>query len=604
MGVYNEFPHTNFYNQDLGFLICSYKKLTENQEDLNKKYDLLMKIYENVKENIKYITIEQLQEWLEDGTLRNLINNELGLITVFDTTEEMLQATNLTVGQTIKTNGYYSINDGGGAVFVIKNTSTLLSLDLQNDLKAEFTNEIISPKMLGGKKSEDISSILNTILNFKDVLFLDDEYKMNITINKNIEIYGNEKTKLYPNTTLNNYIIDIEGNYNFYIHDLYFDISNNTNTGCIKIFRDKEFMQYENNKSFRIENISIKHNLSDLDLIKIQNFSSVTLDNIDIKGTYPNNVGNGITILGGINNKINNIYCSYLEKALLLKTEDINLEGFEINNIIFLTCKEGLAIESLNTVPQIISIALNNGVIDQCQFPIKNMGCKFLYINNSYLGLKASDNCYLYYNKKESNTFYGENIYFNNCTLFGRQNYNNYLFFTESYLYNVNCSNCSIYYFSNFNNNVFLQKSNFNNCLLQLSISYINTLHDSNSFYFCNSQNVLSINNVISLKCKNISVNENYASENIELNTVYSNDTVFDKVISINCYDFSDSNCYLNFAIGASNNIRNNCFFVGGTGNTQCQFLVTIKPHESYKYTFIGNYNGKISFASKLVKNY
>lgn len=67
MAYINEFPHTRNYDQDLGQLICMYKKLSGD-------YDTLVQIYEIVKKDINDITIEQLQKWLDDGTLENIIN--------------------------------------------------------------------------------------------------------------------------------------------------------------------------------------------------------------------------------------------------------------------------------------------------------------------------------------------------------------------------------------------------------------------------------------------------------------------------------------------------------------------------------------------------
>lgn len=60
--LYYDFPNTCNYNSDLGFLIKEYKRL-------NGSYEQLVKIYEYIKENIKKITLEQLQEWLDSGLL-------------------------------------------------------------------------------------------------------------------------------------------------------------------------------------------------------------------------------------------------------------------------------------------------------------------------------------------------------------------------------------------------------------------------------------------------------------------------------------------------------------------------------------------------------
>lgn len=73
MGYY-DFPHTRNYDSDLGFLIKRYKELIEEYKSVNDKYDTLLKIYEMVQKDIKEVTIQQLQKWLDDGTFENIIN--------------------------------------------------------------------------------------------------------------------------------------------------------------------------------------------------------------------------------------------------------------------------------------------------------------------------------------------------------------------------------------------------------------------------------------------------------------------------------------------------------------------------------------------------
>ena len=74
MGYY-DFPHTNEYDRDLGFLIQKYL-------ELNKSYEYLKEIYDEVKKTISDVTIEQLQKWLDDGTLERIINE--GIFTKLD----------------------------------------------------------------------------------------------------------------------------------------------------------------------------------------------------------------------------------------------------------------------------------------------------------------------------------------------------------------------------------------------------------------------------------------------------------------------------------------------------------------------------------------
>lgn len=70
MGYYDEFPRTNFYQQDLGWLIEKYF-------ELKKDYGTLVKIYDIIKKDIKDITLNQLKEWLDAGTLESIINEQI-----------------------------------------------------------------------------------------------------------------------------------------------------------------------------------------------------------------------------------------------------------------------------------------------------------------------------------------------------------------------------------------------------------------------------------------------------------------------------------------------------------------------------------------------
>lgn len=72
MGYY-DFPHTRNYDQDLGFLIKQYYKLDKDYDELDKKYTLLVDIYDKIKNNIIDITIEQLQTWLDAGVFDRIL---------------------------------------------------------------------------------------------------------------------------------------------------------------------------------------------------------------------------------------------------------------------------------------------------------------------------------------------------------------------------------------------------------------------------------------------------------------------------------------------------------------------------------------------------
>ena len=136
MSFYNEFPHTRNYDDDLRQLICMYKKLLGD-------YDTLVKIYEIVKQDISDITIDQLQKWLDDGTLENIVKSSTFVLTVFDNTE-ILKAQNLAVNQIVKTLNNHE-QDGYGSLYLIKSEADITTFNvlLNNGL---YANMIISHK--------------------------------------------------------------------------------------------------------------------------------------------------------------------------------------------------------------------------------------------------------------------------------------------------------------------------------------------------------------------------------------------------------------------------------------------------------------------------
>ena len=69
--------------------------------------------------NFPELIDEKIDELVEDGTIANLLNNYAGLLKIYNTYSDMCDDTTLSNGQKVKTMGYYSINDGGGAEYYI-----------------------------------------------------------------------------------------------------------------------------------------------------------------------------------------------------------------------------------------------------------------------------------------------------------------------------------------------------------------------------------------------------------------------------------------------------------------------------------------------------
>lgn len=216
MSYFQDFPNTNFYNQDLGWLIKKYKELDGDVK-------VLQQIYDMIKDQIKDITIEQLQEWLDDGTLENMIMSLGKIVKYYETTEAMLNDETIQDNMTIITLGYYTINDCPRSTFYITSSQSDQSLQLQlkNGLYATFIGNKINVNQIGCKSDRTFDNylLLQKIINapsIKEVYFNEGEgYLISQTLNINrndlafigLGKHFLEKSNVYP-TLITNYALD------------------------------------------------------------------------------------------------------------------------------------------------------------------------------------------------------------------------------------------------------------------------------------------------------------------------------------------------------------------------------------------------------------
>lgn len=174
----------------------------------------------------------KLDEMAENGDLTDIIAQYLGLagMLTYNTVADMKIAENLTNGSTCQTMGFYSINDGGGAFYKVRevvntdviNESTLIALH-DNTLVAELVrNEKNSILTYGAKKDglTDISSIWSIMVN--DVGY--------------IKIPEGNYLLHNPITISSAYNIDCKGTINYDGSNYGFIVTNASNA-IIKIYR-------------------------------------------------------------------------------------------------------------------------------------------------------------------------------------------------------------------------------------------------------------------------------------------------------------------------------------------------------------------------------
>lgn len=194
MYFYNTFVLPIYFDDDLD----SYQKLLKIQYKVNEIIknqtgiiEWLNQLKEWVDTQLEYYTKEQLNEWLNDGTLRNLINNALGILTVYDTTEDLIATNNLVDGMRCSTNGYYALNDGGGAEWYITSTPSANDFSLETattGLKAVLFSDKSNVLCYGIKNDNttDNGLLLQRIIDLNDDIFLPPNTKIYCGIDLNI----------------------------------------------------------------------------------------------------------------------------------------------------------------------------------------------------------------------------------------------------------------------------------------------------------------------------------------------------------------------------------------------------------------------------------
>lgn len=168
-------------------LLCKVVEYLNNvikqQNLVGENTDELLRVYLALKNYVdSYLNDETLQplinnkldEMAESGQLEQIIEQFLQSTAIwsFNTVSEMQEATNLINGSTVETLGYYSINDGGGALYKI--TNTLSATDIQEELNDNLyatlivKNKLLNIKQLGAKGDgiSDDTDIITKAINY------------------------------------------------------------------------------------------------------------------------------------------------------------------------------------------------------------------------------------------------------------------------------------------------------------------------------------------------------------------------------------------------------------------------------------------------------
>lgn len=147
-------------------------------QNMTEKYNRLLKAWEDTKKwidsyfdnlDVQEEINNKLEDMIQSGELEDIIFNFFQINLIFNTVADMKASNTLQVGQKVSTLGYYAVNDGGGAQYVIKITpnSSLWNERLNSGLYAELIlSNTISPLQTGAYgngTTDDTTALKNAI---------------------------------------------------------------------------------------------------------------------------------------------------------------------------------------------------------------------------------------------------------------------------------------------------------------------------------------------------------------------------------------------------------------------------------------------------------
>lgn len=191
----------------LNNVIANQNVVQDNVTALNTAFTELKNYIDNYFTNldVQDEINNKLDQMAESGQLQEIIDKYLSIKTLlaFDTVSDMKNANNLISGSYVKTMGFYSLDDGGSAIYKIRNitnqdvvnNATIISLSNTNLVAELIVDKCIFLKQLGAKNTEDVSTLLQLAINIcseKTNLYIDDYYILlnSVTISKPINLIG------------------------------------------------------------------------------------------------------------------------------------------------------------------------------------------------------------------------------------------------------------------------------------------------------------------------------------------------------------------------------------------------------------------------------
>ena len=381
-------------------LFCKMMEYVKSFAKDNEEFKKQLAYYENYFNNLdlQEEVDKKLDEMASDGTLENLIGQYIELATtyVYNTISDMKSATNLVDGCYAHTSGFYSYNDGGGALYKIREVTNSDTIDektiialADEDLIAELLIiDVMNPKMFGAYGDEDHDdtlSIQTCIDNCKNIIIRDGTYMINastgidLASDSHVKLI-NAKLKAITNDLETYSIVNIDDVDNVIFEGGAIVGDKATHTG--ETGEHGHCIHLKNNCS----NITIKDMIISYgwgDGIYANSSIHVTVDNVDIN----HNRRNGISIIDVVDFKVINSSISYTAGTAPECGIDIEPnQGDETIDVLIDNCNihhnDGSGIDSTNRYPDTYPNALSNVTISNCTLSSNGgYGAEVKYIN-------------------------------------------------------------------------------------------------------------------------------------------------------------------------------------------------------------------------------
>ena len=415
--------------------------LNNNAEAVAELQNLFIQLKDFVENYFDNLDVQdeinnKIDNMINSGVFQNIISSVINTF-CFNNIEEMKNSNVLFNGGIVRTLGYYSKNDKGGAFYKITNTQSTddYQIELKNNLYANIIiDNFLTPEMLGAKGGDnDDTEIIKKCINsgYKILLTQNHKVSSDIEINNPIEIDGNNHsiTKI-SNSTIDNALIYInntnnviiknliaDANYPFYDrftdYDNYIIIRNNCNYG----------VRIRNSNNVILENVTSKHGLTGFSISGETPSEQIKLNNC----TSYETIGDGVECGNAKNCFITNHF-DYKCQDDCYSANTYSSSNYQPKNITFDNCK---AIDCFGRVTLGgENIIFNNGIIDgghQIPFVFESRAhtkCKNCKITNSIFKQKELISSLSLRNKKRFDFFpstdtenYAENCVVENCSI-------------------------------------------------------------------------------------------------------------------------------------------------------------------------------------------